>query len=109
MIALMGHAHVDPSDIHEFVADVQAIAPGTRAAAGCLFYAVALEDATAGRALIAERWRDEASLQEHLGSPRIAAFLGKWAARVALDVLRFDASNGRPLLTERNDDPLRTG
>jgi len=97
MIALMGRAHVDPADIHEFVADVQAIAPGTRAAEGCLFYAVALEDAAAGRALIAERWRDEASLQEHLASPRISTFLRKWAARAALDVLRFDASNGRPL------------
>ncbi|WP_083438358.1 putative quinol monooxygenase [Caldimonas brevitalea] len=98
MIVLMGHAHLDPSDVNEFVADVQAIIPSTRAAEGCLFYAVALDDASAGRTLIVERWQDQESLTAHLDSPRVSNLLQKWMNRVRVDVSKFDASNERTLL-----------
>ncbi len=37
MIIVMGYVHLDPSDVDEFLADIQVIAPGTRAEKGCLF------------------------------------------------------------------------
>lgn len=42
MIILMGYIHLNPSDVSEFLADVQAITPSTKAEDGCLFYTVTL-------------------------------------------------------------------
>ncbi|SFB23152.1 Antibiotic biosynthesis monooxygenase [Lentibacillus halodurans] len=66
MIVLMGYLHLNTSDVNEFTTDVQVIASSTRAEKGCLFYAVTLEDARAGRMLIVERWQDQESLTAHL-------------------------------------------
>ncbi len=97
MIILMGYVHLNPSDVGEFLADMQAIAPGTRTEKGCLFYAVTLDDARAGRMLVVERWQDQDSLDAHLGTGQAAAFQ-KWMTRIKIDVLRYDASNERPLM-----------
>jgi quinol monooxygenase YgiN len=96
MIIVMGYVHLNPSDVDEFLADIQVIAPGTRAEKGCLFYAVTLDDASAGRMLVAERWRNQASLTAHLKGAQAAAFQ-KWDNRIKIDVLRYDASNEGPL------------
>ena len=98
MIIVVGYVHLDPSDVGAFVADVQAVAPGTRAEPGCLFYAVTVDDAMAGRVLVAERWRDEASLSAHLGAQAASAFSSTWTGRIRLDVHTYDASNERPLV-----------
>ncbi len=97
MIIVMGYVHLDPSDVDEFLADIQVIAPGTRAEKGCLFYAVALDDARAGRMLVAERWQDQHSLTAHLEGPQTAAFQ-KWMNRIKIDVLKYEASNERSLM-----------
>jgi quinol monooxygenase YgiN len=93
----MGHVHVDPSDVTEFLADIDVIGPGTRAEKGCLFYAVTLEDERAGRMVVGERWLDQTSLTAHIEGPQTAAFQ-KWTDRIKIEVLRFDASNERPLV-----------
>ncbi len=97
MIIIMGYLHLDPSDMDEFLAFIQEIAPGTRAEKGCLFYAVTLEDAHAGRVLVAERWQDQESLTAHFEGQQVVAFQ-KWMNRINLEVLRYDASNERPLI-----------
>jgi quinol monooxygenase YgiN len=66
IIIVMGYVHLDPSDVDEFLADIHVIAPGTRAEKGCLFYAVTLDDAHAGRMLVVEQWQDQESLTVHL-------------------------------------------
>jgi quinol monooxygenase YgiN len=93
----MGYVHLNPSEVKEFLADIQVIGPGTRAEKGCLFYAVALEDARAGRMLVVERWQDQASLTAHLEGAQTASFQ-TWMNRIKIDVLRYDASNERPLM-----------
>jgi quinol monooxygenase YgiN len=98
MIILMGFIYLNPSDVSEFLADVQAITSSTKAERGCLFYAVTLNDASAGRMLVAERWQDEESLAAHLQAQETKTFLEKWASRMKSDVLRYDASNERSLL-----------
>lgn len=98
MVIVLGYIHLAPSDVGAFVADVQAVAPHTRAEPGCLFYAVAVDDASAGRVLVAERWQDQASLAAHLAADGTSAFLTRWAGRMTGDVLRYDAASGRPLV-----------
>lgn len=98
MIILMGYIHLDPSDVNAFTTDVQAIVSSTRAEIGCLFYAVTLEDARAGRMLIVERWQDQESLTTHLETPKMVAFLKKWGGRLKSDLIKYDASNERSLM-----------
>lgn len=98
MIILMGYIHLNPSDVSEFVTDVQAITRSTKAEEGCLFYTVTLDDASAGRMLVVERWRDEQSLAAHMQAQQTKTFLEKWASRMQSDVLRYNASNERSLL-----------
>jgi len=98
LIIVIGHVHLDPSDVTEFLADIQVLGPKTRAENGCLFYAVTLDDVSAGRMLVAERWQDQASLTAHLEGPQAGAFQ-KWMGKIRVDVSRYDASNERPLMT----------
>ena len=93
----MGYVHLDPSDVKEFLADIEVIGPGTRAEKGCLFYAVTLGDARAGRMVVAEPWQDQAPLTAHLEGPQTASFQ-RWMNRIRIEVLRYDASNERPLI-----------
>jgi quinol monooxygenase YgiN len=87
--------NLDPSDVEAFLVDIQVIGPGTRAEKGCLFYAVALDDAPAGRMVVVEPWQDQASLTVHLEGPQTMSFQ-KWMNRAKIDVLRYDASNVQP-------------
>lgn len=98
MIIVTGHIHLAPGDVTEFVADVRAFAAGTRAEKGCLFFGVAVEDASAGRMLVAERWKDQESLTAHLETRETLAFIGKWTGRMRGEVLKYDASTERSLL-----------
>jgi quinol monooxygenase YgiN len=98
MLIVMGYIHLDPSDVNEFLTDVQATTPSTKAEKGCLFYAVTLDDAPAGRMLIVERWQDQESLTAHLLTQETTAFVEKWMSRMKGDVLKYDASNERSLM-----------
>lgn len=98
MIILTGYVHLKPEDVNEFVEDIRKITASTRAEKGCLFYNIVVEDATAGRIVAIERWQDQASLNEHLGTPRMAAFFEKWMNRLKSDVMKYDAANERSLM-----------
>ena len=97
MLIVIGTVHVDPSDAVRFASEIEALAKTTRTRAGCLFYAGALEDAAAGRMLVAERWTDQAALTAHLEAPDVRAFVQRWATRMRGDVLKFDGANERSL------------
>ena len=98
MIILMGYVHLNPSDVNEFTADVQAVVSSTRAENGCLFYAFTLEDAPAGRMLTVQRWQDQESLTAHVERHESAPFLKKWGNRMRMDILKYDASNERSFM-----------
>ncbi|MBT2725585.1 antibiotic biosynthesis monooxygenase [Bacillus sp. ISL-75] len=98
MIILMGYVHLNPSDVDEFTADVQAVASSTRAEKGCLFYAFTLEDARAGRMLTVQRWQDQESLTAHVERHETAPFLKKWGNRMRMDILKYDAMNERSFM-----------
>ena len=97
MLIVTGHVDVAPSDVEAFVGDVSQLAAAARARQGCLSYHVAVEDAAQGRVLVAERWRDQAALSDHLQAADTLAFLARWHSRSAGRVLKFDAANERPL------------
>ena len=97
MIILTGYLHVDPSDVNAFITDIQALASLARAEKGCLFYAIAVDDASAGRLLVAERWHDQEALTSHIEIQE-APFLKKWTSKMKVDILKYDASNERSLL-----------
>ena len=98
MIILMGYVHLNPFDVDEFTADVQAVASSTRAEKGCLFYAFTLEDARAGRMLTVQRWQDQESLTAHVERHESAPFLKKWGNRMRMDILKYDALNERSFM-----------
>ena len=93
MIVIMGYIHLEPSDVREFLSDLDAISTGTRAEKGCLFYALALEEALSGRILLAQRWRDEEAFTAHVAGPHAASFQKEWANRTRVDVQRYEVSN----------------
>ncbi len=90
MIVMMGYIHLEPSGVREFLADLETIAAGTRAERGCLFYAIALEDAHSGRLLLAQRWLNQDALTAHLAGPHAASFQQKWANKVRVDIQRYE-------------------
>ena len=83
----------------EFLADFRALSLRVRAREGCLFYTVALEDASASRLLVAERWQDQAALTAHLGSTETSAFVEKWMHRMQGEMQKYDASNERAVMS----------
>ncbi len=97
MLILMGYIHLDPLDAAAFAADIEAIGRSTRREEGCLFYGVAADDASAGRFLVAERWRDQASLTAHLERPETRAFLQTWAERMKSELQFYEVSQHKPL------------
>ncbi len=97
MLVLMGYLHVDPSEVDDFDADVQEISRSTTAETGCLFYGISLDDRSAGRFLVAERWQDEDALQVHLETDETRAFLRKWEGRMKGDLNAYDVIRERLL------------
>ncbi|MBP2485621.1 putative quinol monooxygenase [Rhizobium leguminosarum] len=97
MLILMGYIHLDPSDLHDFVTDVEAISLGTRTEEGCLFYGIVLEDGPSGRFLVAQRWQDRESLTAHLERGETLAFLETWRDRMKVDLQAYDVLEERPL------------
>jgi quinol monooxygenase YgiN len=92
MLIAIGHFSVAPDLAHELLEDLNA---GRLAAmaGGAVFYHFAIDDADSGGILVSECWADRASLDRHLQTPHMAALLAKWAHRMTVDVLLYDASN----------------
>ncbi|TYC65082.1 antibiotic biosynthesis monooxygenase [Stappia sp. BW2] len=97
MLIVTGYMYVDPSDLAEFTADLASLAVATRQRSGNLSYDAAVDDAKAGRLLIAERWADQAALTAHLEAEDTEAFIVKWRGRMQGEIRKYDASNERGL------------
>ena len=97
MLIVTGYMHIDASDLSRFHAELQAVAPIVRQRPGNLSYDAAVDDAQAGRLLIAERWHDQAALNAHLDAPETKAFVQRWQSKMRGDIRKYDASNERDL------------
>ena len=86
MLIVTGHVYVEPSDRDEFTTDIQALAHSSRQRDGNLLYAVAVDDDGAGRLLVVERWRDQASLTCHLHASDTREFVTRWQGRMRADI-----------------------
>ena len=100
MLIVTGYMHIDPSDLSRFHAELQAVALIVRQRSGNLSYDAAVDDAQAGRLLIAERWHDQAALNTHLGAPETKAFVQRWQGKMRGDIRKYDASNERDLMAD---------
>lgn len=96
-LIVTGTLSVPSVDLSGFLADMDGLAAVTRERDGNLAYDIAVIDASAGRLLVAERWRDEAALAAHLGAVETIAFVSRWAGRLQGGVRVYDAANERPL------------
>ncbi|AUG54156.1 antibiotic biosynthesis monooxygenase [Thalassospira marina] len=100
MIIILGHIHIPPADVGNFMDDIQAITPVIGDESGCYHYAVALKDAEQGQVVVAERWRDQPALGAHLAKPETVALMAKWDGKLQADIHKFDASNMRGLFDQ---------
>ncbi|SHG93981.1 Quinol monooxygenase YgiN [Kaistia soli DSM 19436] len=100
MLIATGHVHVEPSDLDEFATDLQALAEASRRRDGNLLYAVAVDDRAAGRLIVVERWRDQASLAAHLQASDTGRFVKRWQGRMRADIRKYDAVNERAVAEE---------
>jgi quinol monooxygenase YgiN len=91
MLIAIGHFSVAPDLAHHLLEDLNAGRPAAMAAR-TVFYHFTIDDADTGAILVSERGADRASLDRHLQTPHMAAFLAKWAQRMTVDVL-YEASN----------------
>jgi len=100
MLIVTGYVYVEPPDVAEFAADIQVLAHSAKQRGGGTFYAVAVDDRAAGRLLVVERWRDQASLTAHLDAPETLTFVERWRGRMRGDLRKYDAANERTLFDE---------
>ena len=100
MLIVTGHVHVEPSGMDAFTTDIQALARSSRQRDGNLLYVVAVDDEGAGRLLVVERWRDQASLTAHLHAPDTLEFVERWQGRMRAEIFKYDAVNERTLMDE---------
>ncbi|NBC38071.1 antibiotic biosynthesis monooxygenase [Novosphingobium sp. FSY-8] len=95
MIVIAGTLKIAADEVHGLYAALTSLVPATLQEEGCMDYHFAIKDASEGTILVYERWRDAACLAAHLAAPQIGAVLGSWGSKIAMDVLKFDATNPR--------------
>ena len=100
MLIVTGYMYVEPSSVGEFARDLQKLAVATRQREGNLSYDAAIDDALAGRLLIAERWRGQAALTAHLHAADTMALVAKWGHAIRGELLKYDALRERDLMEE---------
>lgn len=98
MIIVLGHIEIAPADRDEFLQDIKEINPANKTGSGCLSYAITIADPEVARMQVAERWQDQQSLSAHLARQETLAFIDKWSGRMQGEVLKYDATNERPLM-----------
>lgn len=97
MIIVTGYVQVPPSDLEAFTRDLADLAEATRQRDGVLSYDAAVVDASRGRLLVMERWRDQQALSAHLAAADTVAFVARWGPRLSADVRKYDATRERAL------------
>ena len=76
MLLLTAFIEVDPRDRDAIQAALSAVIAATRAEDGCEEYGCYEDTQKPGRYVFVERWRDQAALHRHLGTPHMAAWMG---------------------------------
>lgn len=98
MIIIVGQIGIDPRHLNDFQAAVEEVERITRAEEGCISYAIALDDPATGQFSVAERWRDEPALREHLETPHVKKFIDQCGPMIqSMDAQLYDALNARPV------------
>ena len=75
MLLLTAFIEVAPSDREAIHSALPAVIAATRAEAGCEEYGCYEDTQQPGRYVFVERWRDQASLDRHLATPHMAAWM----------------------------------
>jgi quinol monooxygenase YgiN len=97
MLIVTGYVQVPPSELPAFTRDLADLARITRERDGALSYDAAVIDASRGRLLVMERWRDQHALSAHLAAADTIAFVARWDARLSADIRKYDATRERGL------------
>ena len=74
MIVIIGKIEVEEGAIEGVKDALATMETATRAEAGCLTYAFATDITSPTTIRLVERWESMAALEEHFGSPHMAAF-----------------------------------
>src|SRR5690242_13051076 len=75
MLLLTAFIEVAPSDREAIRIALAEVIPATRAEEGCEEYGCYEDTQKPGRYVFVERWRDQAALDRHLGTPHMAAWM----------------------------------
>lgn len=97
MIVVTGYVQVPPWDLQAFTRDLADLVEATRERDGVLSYDAAVVDASRGRLLVMERWRDQQALSAHLAAADTVAFVARWGQRLLADIRKYDATRERAL------------
>ncbi|MAW61704.1 MAG: antibiotic biosynthesis monooxygenase [Planctomycetes bacterium] len=98
MHAIVARLRIRPENRAEFLEASQAIIAGTRAEAGCLFYALHEDAHDPCSFLFYEEWQDRAAIDAHFAEPHFAAFgaaIEPWVVEKSL-VIHEVASSEHP-------------
>ena len=98
-IIIAGYFRIDPAKTEHCKATVIEMMRATRAEPGCRFYNITPDLEVAGLFHLCEEWESEAALTGHLQAPHMQELkvaFGGWGVQ-AVDIKRYDASEGRPL------------
>jgi quinol monooxygenase YgiN len=100
MVIVGGWFQVEPGERDAFIAGQLESMRASRAEAGCIEYVVAPDPLDPGRAILFERWEDQAALDAHLAGMRSSAPADPDTPRVAakgLSIVVYDVAGERPL------------
>jgi len=99
MIVLTGTVRIPVDKIEQARPLVKALIEATRKEDGCLFYSFGEDVLEPGLILVAEAWRDEASLGAHLGTAHFVAWRDAGAALGVSDrkLTVYEAVSSKPL------------
>lgn len=75
MIVIIGHLQTSPENVEKLKQAAGALVAASRAEPGNIAYAFAEDIGTPGLVHFIERWRDDAALTAHNGTPHLATFL----------------------------------
>lgn len=98
MLIVTGYVQVPPSDLPVFIRHLADLAKATRERDGALSYDAGVIDASRGRLLVMERWRDQQALDAHLAAADTVAFVARWGQRLSTTIRKYDATRERDLM-----------
>ena len=95
MVIVMGTVRVDPEAVERLRPAMEAMMAASRAEAGCLTYAYALDLLEPGLVRVSELWTDRASLEAHFKTAHMATWRQALAGQVReRDIKLYEAGDG---------------